>query len=179
MFNLIQQLFIVLSSFSISLATNFSLFMMSLDLKPVNLKYCPVMISLDKFSWSCNVSSPGICVPKETKHINVKVFNIKMNKNEAKSMAKLKIFRMIVNANSVVLHLIQTKNRMTKRVNVAVKIIISAKMIIVRLSANIFMRIANIQTVSLILQWSCLMELYLLLILYQQKWQILYKQIYH
>ena len=57
---------------------------------------------------------------------------------------KLKIFRMIVNANSVVLHLIQTKNRMTKHVNVTVKIIISAKTIIVRLSANIFMRIANI-----------------------------------
>ena len=51
---------------------------------------------------------------------------------------------MIVNANSVVLHLIQTKNRMTKHVNVTVKIIISAKTIIVRLSANIFMRTANI-----------------------------------
>ena len=42
------------------------------------------MISLDKYSESCNVLSPKICVPKETEDINVEVFNMITNKNEAK-----------------------------------------------------------------------------------------------
>ena len=49
------------------------------------------MISLDKCSGSynaANVLSPKICVPKKTKDINVKVFNVITNKNEAKTMAK-------------------------------------------------------------------------------------------
>ena len=51
-----------------------------IDLNPVDLKYYPFMISLDKCSGSCNVLSPKICVPKETKDINVKAFNIITNK---------------------------------------------------------------------------------------------------
>ena len=39
-----------------------------IDLKPVELKYNPFMITLDKFNGSCNASSPKICVPKETRH---------------------------------------------------------------------------------------------------------------
>ena len=46
------------------------------------------MISLDKCSGICNVLSPKICVPKETKDINVKAFNMIANKNEAKAMKK-------------------------------------------------------------------------------------------
>ena len=46
------------------------------------------MISLDKCNGSCNVLLPKTCVPKETKDINVKVFNIITNKNEAKTMPK-------------------------------------------------------------------------------------------
>ena len=46
------------------------------------------MISLDKCTGSCNVLSPKICVPKETKGINIKAFNVKTNKNEAKTMNK-------------------------------------------------------------------------------------------
>ena len=46
------------------------------DLNLVELKYCPFMISLDKCSGSCNVLSPKICVPKETKDINVQPFNM-------------------------------------------------------------------------------------------------------
>ena len=34
------------------------------------------------------MSYPQICVPKETKDINVKVFNVITNKNEAKAMTK-------------------------------------------------------------------------------------------
>ena len=47
-----------------------------IDLNPVELKYYPFMISLDKCNGSCNVLSPKICVLKETKGINVKVFNM-------------------------------------------------------------------------------------------------------
>ena len=44
------------------------------------------MISLNKCTGSCNVLSPKICVPKETKDIYVNVFNMITNKNEAKAM---------------------------------------------------------------------------------------------
>ena len=46
------------------------------------------MISSDKCNESCNVLSPKVCVPKETKDINVKAFNKIANKNEAKTMTK-------------------------------------------------------------------------------------------
>ena len=90
--NDVQQIFIVLLSFSSSLATKCLSFNDEpcmvrptlIDLNPVALKYYPLMISLDKYSESCNVLSPKICVPKETKDINVKVFNMITNKNEAK-----------------------------------------------------------------------------------------------
>ena len=59
-----------------------------IDLNLVELKYYPFIISLDKCNGSCNVLSPKIHVPKETKNINGKVFNIITNKNEAKRMAK-------------------------------------------------------------------------------------------
>ena len=59
-----------------------------IDLNPVELKYYPFMISLDKCTGSCNVLSPKICIPKETKDINVKAFNMITNKNKDKTMAK-------------------------------------------------------------------------------------------
>ena len=46
------------------------------------------MISLDKYNGSCNVLSPKIWFPKKLKDINIKVFNMIANKNEAKTMAK-------------------------------------------------------------------------------------------
>ena len=49
------------------------------------------------------------------------------NKNEAKAMTK--IFRVILNANSIVQHVIQIKNGIIKHVNGNVKIIISARKI--------------------------------------------------
>ena len=42
-----------------------------IDLNPIELKYYPFMISLDKCTGSCNVLSAKICVPKETKDMNV------------------------------------------------------------------------------------------------------------
>ena len=50
-------------------------------LKSVELKYYPFIISLDKYSGSCNSLSPKICVPKETKDSNVKAFDMTANKN--------------------------------------------------------------------------------------------------
>ena len=47
-----------------------------IDLNPVELKYYSFLISLDKCNGSCNVLSPKISVPKETKDMNAKVFNI-------------------------------------------------------------------------------------------------------
>ena len=99
MFNLIKQVFFALLSFSSSLALEQTkcLFLNDepcmvrptlIDLNLVELKYYPFMISLDQCSGSCNVLSPKICAPKETKDINVKAFNMITNKNEAKPMTK-------------------------------------------------------------------------------------------
>ena len=57
-------------------------------MNPSELKYYPFMISLNKCTGSCNVLSPKMCVPKETKDINVKAFNMITNKDEAKAMAE-------------------------------------------------------------------------------------------
>ena len=94
--------FIVLSSFSESLAhiAKFSdqtkcLFLNDepcmirpnlIDMNPVELKYYPFMISLNKCTGSCNVLSPKKCVPKERKHIHVKAFNMIKDKTEVKTM---------------------------------------------------------------------------------------------
>ena len=54
------------------------------------------------------------------------------------------IFHVIINANSIVEHLIQIKNRVIKHVNVNVKIAISAKKIIVGILGDAFVRRASI-----------------------------------
>ena len=58
------------------------------DLNPVESIYYPFMIGIDECSENCNVSSPKICVLKETKDINVKAFNMTTNKNEARAVTK-------------------------------------------------------------------------------------------
>ena len=50
-----------------------------IDLNPIELKYYPFMIRLNKCTGSCNVLSPKIYVPEETKDINVKALNMKIN----------------------------------------------------------------------------------------------------
>ena len=55
-------------------------------MNPTELKNDPFVISLYKYTGSCNVLSPKICVSKETKDINVKAFNMITNKDEAKAM---------------------------------------------------------------------------------------------
>ena len=46
-----------------------------INMNPVEFKYYPLMISLNKCTGSCNV----LFVPKETKDINVKAFNMITN----------------------------------------------------------------------------------------------------
>ena len=58
------------------------------DLNPVELKFYPFMTSLGKCNGSCNVLSPLMWFPKKSKDINIKVFNMITNKNEAKTMTK-------------------------------------------------------------------------------------------
>ena len=52
-----------------------------IDMNPVELKYYPFMVSLNKCIGSCNFLSPKIFVPKETKYISVKPINMITNKN--------------------------------------------------------------------------------------------------
>ena len=83
------------------------------------------MISLNKCRESFNVLSPKIFVLKETKKTNIKGFNMQQTKQWQNT------FHVIVNANSIVQHVIQNKNGIINYVNVNVKIIISAKKLIV------------------------------------------------
>ena len=56
-----------------------------IHMNPVELKYYPLVVSIDKCTEDCNVLSPKICVPKET---YIKAFKMITNKNEAKAMIK-------------------------------------------------------------------------------------------
>ena len=137
------RLFILLLSFSESLATKCLFWndepcmvratLTNMDL--VEFKYYLFMNSLNKCSGSCNVWSPTICVPKKTKEINVEAFNIITKKDETKAMTEH--VPVIVNASSIVKHAIQKKNGIIKDVYVNVKIIVSAKKIIVGMIACI------------------------------------------
>ena len=92
-----------------------------IDRNPVELKYYPFTIRLNKCTGSCNVWSPKISVPKETKDIYVTAFNMITNKNEAKAMTE-SIFRVIVTTNSIVQHVAQNKYGIITYVNVNSKI---------------------------------------------------------
>ena len=104
MFSHIKQVFIVLLNFNSSFASipkvsdqtkclslsdeTCIVIPILIDLHPVELKYYPFMISLDKCDGSCSVLSLKICVPKVTKDIDFKLFIMVLNKNEAKTMTK-------------------------------------------------------------------------------------------
>ena len=78
-----------------------------IDINPGELIYYPFVISLSKCSEGCNVLSPKICIPTETKDIYVKAFNMITNKNEAKTMTE---HISCDCANAIVQHVIQNKN---------------------------------------------------------------------
>ena len=92
MFSLSKQVLLLSFSSSIALDQTKCLFLNDetcmirptlIDLNSVKLKYYPFMISLNKYSGSCNILSPKIW-----KDINVKAFNMITNKNEAKAITK-------------------------------------------------------------------------------------------
>ena len=95
--------------------------------------------SLDKCNRNCNVLSPKY-VFRKTQDINVKVFNVTRNKNEAKNMA----IHNLCDSNSIVQYVIQIDNGIIKHVNLSVKIIVHAKKIIVGFLEHVFVRIASI-----------------------------------
>ena len=59
-----------------------------INMNPSELKYHPFLIILNNCNGCCDVWSPKICVPKETKDINVKAFNMIRNKDDAEATAK-------------------------------------------------------------------------------------------
>ena len=63
-----------------------------IDMNLGELKYYSSMVSLNKCTGKCYVLSPKPCVPKETKDINVKAFNMITSKNEAKTMTEHILF---------------------------------------------------------------------------------------
>ena len=100
------------------------------------------MISLDTCSGSCNVlSAKNMCSPKKIKDINVKVFNMITNKNEARTMLK-----------HISCDCKCKFNRIVKHVNMTVKISISTKKTIVGNLGHVFVRTASIYKVLLIFQ---------------------------
>ena len=99
------------------------------------------MISLGKFSGSCNAASDlssKIYVPSKTKNANVKITNIIKNRNEAKILVKH------ISCDLTVKRVIQIKNGIMLNANVGVKIIIRAKVIKVGILIRVFVIIASI-----------------------------------
>ena len=150
MFSLIKQKFIVLLNFSESVVTK-CLFLNDelclvrptlIDLNPVELKYYPFMIRLDKFTGICNIISPKICVPKETKDVNVKAFSMITNKYENKTTTKHISSDCKWKFNSTTCNSNQKENN--KLVNMNVKIIVHVKKIIVGILAHGYVRITSI-----------------------------------
>ena len=131
--SLSKQVFIALLSFSKSLATkcgslnNGTCMIRSffIALNPVELKYYPSMMSLDKCSESCNFAddlSTKICIPSKTKDVNVKVFNMITNRNEAKTMVKHISCDCKCNFNNTTCN----SNQKWKHANVSIKTIVHA-----------------------------------------------------
>ena len=79
-----------------------------IGMNPFELEYYQFMISLNKCTGCCDLLFPKMCVPKETKDINVKAFNMITNKNEAKAMKKH--ISCDYNTSSIEQRVIQNKN---------------------------------------------------------------------
>ena len=147
------RLFIVLLSFNSSLARDRTKCLSLngepcmvrpslIDLNPGELKYYPLIISLNKCTESCNVLSPKICVPKEAKDIYVKAFNMIANKNEAKTMTEHISCDCKCKFNSTKCNSYQIKNNKTWQCEC--KIIVRAKRIIVGVLAHVIVRMISI-----------------------------------
>ena len=123
-------------------------------MNPVELKYYPFMTSLNKCTGSCNVFSPKICVPKETKDIYVKTFNIITKKDEGKAMAEHISCNCKCKFNSTTWNSKQKWNNKTCQYECK-----SANKITVGILAHLFVTIVMIKKVLLILRWLSVMKL--------------------
>ena len=97
MFRFIKQMFIVLLSFSGSLATTYVslnnephiIRLTLIDLNFVQLNYYSFRVSIDEYNGSYNALddlSTKLCVPSKTKYIIIKVLNLTTKKNESKTL---------------------------------------------------------------------------------------------
>ena len=88
-------------------------------MNPNELECYPFMISLNKQTGIFNFLSPKSCIPKETKNINAKAFNLIGKKEKAKTMTEHILIGIIVNVNtnSIVQDVIQIKNGIMKHAN--------------------------------------------------------------
>ena len=130
------------------------------------------MVSLDKCNGSCNVLSPIICVPKETKDINVKVFNMITNKNEAKTIAKHTLCDYKCKFSSTTCN--SNKKWNDKKCQRKCKKYRTCKKDCSwNPSTCIYENSKYLKSNADSDQWSRVMKVYLLWKLYQQKWQIL------
>ena len=117
--------------------------LIAIDLNAVELKCYPFEINLDEYSGSYNVLSQKVCVPKETKEINVKVFNMIKNKVEAKkTITKHISCHSKYNFNRTTYNSNQKWNNKTCQCEY--KNYPSAKRIIIGILAHLFVRIASI-----------------------------------
>ena len=106
---------------------------------------------------------------KKPKDINVKTFNMIINKNEAKTMIKHVSFDSKFKFNDSTYNSNQKWNNETCQLECKKYRKFKKAWIL----AHVFVRMLNIWKVLLILQWLSVMKLHLLWILYQQKLQIL------
>ena len=154
MFSRTEQVFILLVSFSTSLARSQTkcLFLNDepcmvkptlIEMNLVEPKNDPIIISLNKCTGNCNVLSSKICVQKQAKAINVKASNMITNKNEAKNMTAH------ISCDCERKFKSTTRNSKKKKWNnktyqCECKIIPSAKKIIVGIVAHVFLRKVSI-----------------------------------
>ena len=116
-----------------------------IDLNPVEFNCYPFMVSLDKYSRSCNAAddlSTKICIPNKTKDVNVKAFNTITRTNEAKIMVKHISCDCKCKFNSTTCNLNQKWNNETCQFEC--KNYCTCKKIIVGILTHVFVRIANI-----------------------------------
>ena len=124
------------------------------DMNPVEQKFYPFMTSLNKCTGSCNVFSPKICVPKETKDIYVKTFSIITKKGDGKAITEHISYDCKCKFNSTIWNSKQKWNNKTCQYECK-----SANKIIVGILAHLFVTIVSIKKVLLILQWLSVMKL--------------------
>ena len=124
-----------------------------IDMNPVEVKYYPFMISLNKCTES-SVLPPKIWVSAETKHVNFKTFDMIANKGGSKAMTDHISYdcKCSTACNS-------NQKWNNKACQYESKNHFKSKKITVEILAHVYVRIGSIKKVLLILQWLSVMQL--------------------